>query len=59
MGSSNVRITMFRDGDGWKWVGVDNKGGRLEESEEETFVESPFSWNITLQLKNILRFCGS
>ena len=27
-----------------KSVGLGNKGGRLEESEEETFVERSFSW---------------
>ena len=40
-------------------IGVDNKGERLEENEEETFVDSPFSWNITLRLNDILCFCGS
>ena len=39
-------LEMVEEG-GCKWVGVGNKGGRLQESEEEneeeTFVESPFS----------------
>ena len=40
--------------DGCKWVGVGNKGGRLERGEEKTFVASPFSWNITFHLRNTL-----
>ena len=36
--------------DCWKWVGVGDKGGRLEGSGEETFVENPFSCNMALQL---------
>ena len=54
-----VEVEEMVEEDGWMWEGVGNKGGILQGNEEETFVESPFSWNITLWLKNIhLCFCG-